>query len=224
MSDSENYDDLDDAELVRRTLAGDRRAGSTLLRRYRPDVRRIFQLNLSDRDVIDDLTQDTMLGCFRGLSNLRNPESFRAWLLGIGHNKLKEHYRKKKQQPAHDPLDWDQHSACDVEGPDAPFQEIVSRHDARMLVEALRQLPLRTQQLLLHFYWDKLKRTEIAENLGIPVGTVGSRLNYARKQLQERMRALEGEGQSLHDTTRPIEKWQMQVRDALRDPDSPSPC
>ena len=89
---------------------------------------------------------------------------------------------------------------------------IVNNQEARKLVAALRGLPLHTQQLLLHFYWDRLKRTEIAELLGIPVGTVGSRLNYARKQLLDRMTEQEREGRPLHDTTRPVEKWQNELR------------
>jgi RNA polymerase sigma-70 factor, ECF subfamily len=213
MSDSGTLEGREDAELVRLTLAGDKRAGGTLLRRHLRPVRRIFQINVSDPAIVDDLTQETMLGCFRRLSSLERPESFGAWVVGIAYNKLRDHYRKKKQ--GQDRFDWGALSAHDVEGPDAPFQVIVARHDARVLVEALRQLPLRAQQLLLHFYWDRLKRTEIAEILEIPVGTVGSRLSYARKQLRERMEAIEREGRSLRDTTRPLEKWQVEVRDAL---------
>jgi RNA polymerase sigma-70 factor, ECF subfamily len=219
MRESGKLEDLDDAELVRLTLAGDNRAGGTLLRRHLRPVRRVFQINVSDPVVVDDLTQDTMLGCFRRLSSLERPESFGAWVVGIAYNKLREYYRKKKQAQDRydqDGFDCDDLSAYDVEGADAPFQAIVARHDARVLVEALRQLPLRAQQLLLHFYWDKLKRTEIAEILAIPVGTVGSRLSYARKQLRDRMDAMEGEGRALGDTTRPLEKWQIAVRDAIR--------
>jgi RNA polymerase sigma-70 factor (ECF subfamily) len=218
MSDPPKLEDLPDAELVRLMLAGNKKAGEVLLRRYLRAVRRIFLLNVSDPSVVDDLTQDTMLSCFRRLSSLERPESFRAWLFGIAYNKLKEHYRKKKK--AQDRLECEELSAYDVEGPDAPFQVLAARHDARMLVEALRQLPLHTQQLLLHFYWDKLKRTEIAEIFDIPIGTVGSRLSYARVQLRDRMDRLEGGSRSLRDTTRPLEKWMVEVRDALRDPPS----
>ena len=211
MSDSEKLEGLDDAELVRRTLAGDKQAGGVLLRRHQRSVRRIFQINVSDPDAVDDLTQDTMFSCFRNLSALERPASFRAWMLGTAYNKLKDYYRKKKQ--AQSRFDYDALSAYEVEGPDAPFQVIVARHDARMLVEALRQLPLHTQQLLLYFYWDKLKRTEIAEILGIPVGTVGGRLCSARKQLRDHIDVLELAHRPLHDTTRPLEKWQHEIRD-----------
>lgn len=210
MSDSEKLEGLEDAELVRRTLAGDKRAGGVLLQRHQRSARRIFQINVSDPDAVDDLTQDTMLTCFRNLSVLERPESFRAWMLGVAYNKLKDYYRKKKQ--AQSRIDFDALSACEVEGPDAPFRELVARQDARVLVEALRKLPLHTQQLLLHFYWDKLKRTEIAKALDIPVGTVGSRLSYARKQLRDHMDALEIAHRPLHDTTRPLEKWQRELR------------
>jgi RNA polymerase sigma-70 factor (ECF subfamily) len=214
MSDSTKLEDLDDAELVRRTLDGDKRAGGVLLRRHTRAVRTVFQLNVSDPDFVDDLTQETMLGCFRRLSTLECPASFRAWVVGIAYNKLREYYRKKKRSP--DRLDSDELSAFEAEGPHAQFQVIVEKHEARKLVAALRQLPLRTQQLLLHFYWDRLKRTEIAKLLGIPVGTVGSRLSYARTQLHDRMTAQERERRPLHDTTRPVEKWQLEVRKAAK--------
>lgn len=214
MSESTKLEGLDDAELVRLTLAGDKRAGGVLFRRHFRAVRRIFQINVSDPAAVDDLTQETLLGCFRGLHGLERPESFRGWAVGIAYHKLHEYYRKKKQAEAR--FDCGELSAVDVEGPDAPFQEIVARHDARVLVAALRQLPLRSQQLLLHFYWDRIKRTEMAELLGIPVGTVGSRLSYARKLLRDRIEAFEKEVRPLHDTTRPLEKWLVEVRDAAK--------
>lgn len=214
MSDSTYHDNLDDGELVRRTLAGDKRAGEVLLRRHFNCVRRNFRLNVSDPATADDLTQETMMQGFRGLSTLERPERFRAWLSGIALNKLRDYYRGK-HSARHREECVDALSAYDVEGPDAPFQVIADRHEARILVEALRQLPLRTQQLLLYSYWDKLKRTEIAEIFKIPVGTVGSRLSYARKQLHERYAALEFGGKPLRDTTRPLEKWQNEVREPV---------
>ncbi|HVI01887.1 MAG TPA: sigma factor [Enhygromyxa sp.] len=152
MSDSEKLEGLDDAELVRRTRAGDNRAGGVLLQRHQRSVRRVFQLNVSDLDAVDDLTQETMLTGFRNLSALERPESFRAWMLGVAYNKL--------------------------------------------------------------------KRPEIAEILGIPVGTVGGRLSYARKQLRDRLDALEIAHRPLHDTTRPIEKWQLWLRGSVSAMDS----
>jgi RNA polymerase sigma-70 factor (ECF subfamily) len=199
-----------DAALVSRTLDGDKRAGEMLLRRHYRAVRRIFQINVSDPELVDDLTQETMLGCFRRLSTLENPAGFRAWVVGIAYNKLRDYYRQKKR--VQERLDVGELSAFDVAGPDATFQVIANNQEARKLVAALRGLPLHTQQLLMHFYWDRLKRTEIAELLGIPVGTVGSRLNYARKQLLDRMTEQEREGRPLHDTTRPVEKWQSELR------------
>jgi RNA polymerase sigma factor (sigma-70 family) len=210
MSDSTKLEELEDAELVRRTLDGDKRAGEALFRRHNRAVRRIFRLNLSDPDLVDELTQEVMLGSFRRLSTLENPASFGAWVRGIAYNKLREYFRQKQRAPER--LNSEELSALAVEGSNAQFHFLVEKQKACKLVAALRQLPLRTQQLLLHFYWDRLKRTEIAQILDIPVGTVGSRLSYARTQLLARMTAQDLEGRPLHDTTRPVEKWQSEVR------------
>ena len=73
--------------------------------------------------------------------------------------------------------------AC--EHSDAPLRAIEHSQSADALWAALGQLPEGSQRLLSDFYWQDRSRPEIAAALGIPVGTVGSRLSYARKQLGE---------------------------------------
>jgi RNA polymerase sigma-70 factor (ECF subfamily) len=175
-----------DAELVRRALAGDKRAESKLLQRHLVAVRKFFRRSVRDPFAVEDLTQETMLACLLRLRTIEHPECFGGWLIGIASNKLKDYYRESKRarrRPGRLDAPW----AVAGEDADTPFCTVAAEHDKRMLAELLDQLPLPTKQLLLHFYWDELGRSEVGEILGIPPGTVGSRLCYARKQLRARL-------------------------------------
>src|SRR5690606_26091022 len=103
---------------------------------------------------------------------------------------LKDHYRRAKYARArHEQL---VHScAFDQPQPDTPLRALEAKRDAQLITELLRELPPRTRQLLHCYYWRELQRPEIGERLGIPAGTVGSRLCYARRRLRERIVALE---------------------------------
>ncbi|MFO7563613.1 MAG: sigma-70 family RNA polymerase sigma factor [Enhygromyxa sp.] len=179
-----------DAELVERALAGDARASGRLARRHIDAVREVFARRIAAADTVDDLTQATMLGCFARLSTLSRPECFRPWVLAIARNRLHDHFRSSARSRGRVELvDDPEQYAC--ERSDAPLRAIEVSESADLLATALRQLPQDSQLLLSDFYWRERSRTEIAATLGIPVGTVGSRLSHARKRLGELISAIE---------------------------------
>ena len=183
--------DIDtDAELVERALTGDARASGRLARRHTDAVRRVFARRIAATDTVDDLTQATMLGGFARLSTLSRPECFRAWILAIARHQLHDHFRKTARSLGRIELvDDPEQYAC--ERSDALLRAIERTERADVLAAALRQLPEGSRLLLSDFYWNERSRDEIATALGIPVGTVGSRLSHARKQLGERISAIE---------------------------------
>jgi RNA polymerase sigma-70 factor (ECF subfamily) len=189
-----------DAELVERTLAGDVRASALLVRRHLEAVRRVFANKVAEPEAVDDLTQETLLGCFARLSSLARPECFRAWMLAIARHKLHNYYRalgraRQRIVRADDSLQY----ACDRS--DAVIRAIEAQDDERMLAAALSRLSRDSQLLVLQRYWHERSRGEIAAALGIPAGTVGSRLWSARKQLGELISAFESDRDALADAT-----------------------
>jgi RNA polymerase sigma-70 factor, ECF subfamily len=199
MTKLHDIDTTTDAELIERALAGDARASGQLARRHIDAVRQVFARRIAAPDTVDDLTQATMFGCFARLSSLSRPECFRPWLLAIARHRLHDHFRRRARSVDRIELvDNSEQYAC--ERSDAPLRALELSESARSLEAALGQLPQGSQLLLSDFYWKERSRKEIATALGIPVGTVGSRLSCARKQLGELLSAIEfgesGRGQT----------------------------
>jgi len=132
----------------------------------------------------EDLVQDTMLRAFRGWSGFRPGTNVRAWLLTILRNTFINEYRRRRREPV--PMDLDaiepyavhEATASDPEG--EFFSQIV---DARVL-QAVDALPEPFREVVVLSDMEGLNYAEIAEAVGVPVGTVKSRLFRGRRQLQ----------------------------------------
>jgi RNA polymerase sigma-70 factor (ECF subfamily) len=171
-----------DAELLEAWRAGDRRAGRELFERHAPSVSRFFR-NKVDGD-IDDLVQRTFLSCVESKDKLREGASFRAYVLTVARNKLYDHYLERRRQA--DRVDPLTNSVIDL-GASPSVLAAASQREHALLV-ALRRLPIDLQTALELHYWEDLTTNELAQVLGIPQGTVKTRLFRARESLREVMR------------------------------------
>lgn len=132
----------------------------------------------------EDLVQDTMLRAFRGWSGFRPGTNVRAWLLTILRNTFINEYRRRRREPV--PMDLDAiepYAVHDVTASDPEgdfFSQIV---DTRVL-EAVDALPEPFREVVVLSDMEGLNYSEIAEAIGVPVGTVKSRLFRGRRQLQ----------------------------------------
>jgi RNA polymerase sigma-70 factor (ECF subfamily) len=146
----------------------------------------------------DDLASETFTIAFdiRGRYDLSRPDA-RPWLFGIATNLVRHHRRGEvRRLNAYARLDRSSETGADLDG-------IADRLDAarlgKDLADALSRIPARDRDALLLFAWADLRYEEIAVALGIPVGTVRSRLHRARQRLRELLGA---SGQSMVDETR----------------------
>jgi RNA polymerase sigma-70 factor (ECF subfamily) len=181
--------DNDDTTLLRRLRNGDARAGAELVYRnfgvVAPFLRRI-----SPHDA-DDLAQQTFLDCLESASRLRQAESIRAFLATVTRRHL---YAYRRQGEKHRRA-----LALAIEytrmlGPPASEEESARE---RALLEGVRRLPPPLRAVLRLSYWDELSNPEVALTLGVPVGTVASRLRRAREQLRDWMRSVDSGVQRL---------------------------
>jgi RNA polymerase sigma factor (sigma-70 family) len=150
-----------------------------------------------------DLAAETFVIAFARRGAYRaDTQDARPWLYGIAHNLLRNHLRGERRQLAA----YARHGADPLADPDAAvaFSRADSRADAAAvnarLAQILAAMPGRDRDVLLLFAWADMSYAEIGHALNIPVGTVRSRLNRARRQL----RALARDG-SLNYTER--EAW-----------------
>ena len=171
-----------DAELLEAWRTGDRTAGRELFSRHAGSVTRFFR-NKIDGDV-DDLVQRTFLACVEAKDRVRDGSSFRAYVLRIARNELFNHYAARHRQAARvDPLTT---SILDLGA--SPSVMVAAGERDRALLAALRRLPLDLQTALELHYWEELTTGELSDVLGIPQGTVKTRLFRARELLRDILR------------------------------------
>lgn len=196
-----------DIELLQQWRNGDLAAGEILFERYYDHVARFFRSKVSSD--IADLVQETFVACVEVRDRLQEDASFRAYIFTVARNVLCAHLRDKYRGDAM--VDFETTSMEDLAP--GPISQIVHRHEQRLLLQALRRIPVNFQILLELRYWEQLKTSDIAEALGIPHGTVRSRLAQARKLLDEAMSAMADSAALLESTMANFEEWARQCRD-----------
>lgn len=186
MSDLTNREQALDELLAIRCQLGERDAFDELIDRYadrlRGHVRRVAASNAE----ADDLVQETWLRVIRGLPGLRDPARVRSWLFGIAHRVLVDRLRTRYAEPA----------AVDV-APLADARNLLDEEIRRDQIErGLEVLAPIDREVVVLFYLEQFTLSEVAEAVGVPVGTVKSRLHRARRRMRA---ALEAAACSLPD-------------------------
>jgi RNA polymerase sigma factor (sigma-70 family) len=203
-----------DTDLLTGWRAGDRAAGDELFRRHYRSVQRFFR-NTVDPAAIDDLVQSTFIACAEARDRFEGRSSFRSYLFGVAHNVLRSHYRQRAAQP--DRLDFQLASVADLGLGQSSLLE--HKREQRVLLEALRQIPLESQLLLQLRYWEQLRTAELAEFLAVPRGTAVDRLRRAQARLQEAIARLNASPDVLSSTRENLDGWAASLRrDQEHDP------
>jgi RNA polymerase sigma-70 factor (ECF subfamily) len=148
-----------------------------------PALRRYARALTHDRDWADDLVQDCLERAVRKRSLWRPVAPVRQWLFTILVNVYRNDLRQRRRTPAPLPLDW---MANQVTGSDSPHGRLALADTAR----AMQALPAEQREALLLIAVEGMAYAEAAAVLGLPIGTLMSRLGRARATL----RRLTGEG------------------------------
>jgi RNA polymerase sigma-70 factor, ECF subfamily len=197
-----------DAELLEAWRGGRQDAGQALFQRYYDSVYRFFRNKVSDE--IADLVQQTFMACVEGRDRVREMSSFRSYLFAVAHNILRTHLRASYRGQG---IEFDEIAVRDLSP--GPSSLIVRRREHRLLLEALRSIPLAQQVLLELRYWEQLRTPEIAEILDIPDNTVRSRLHRAQEALKAAMERLARTPEELASTLSNLDDWVRQCREQL---------
>lgn len=197
-----------DAELLTSWRGGDPAAGEALFERHFDALYRFFRNKVQDG--LEDLVQETFLACLAG-PPFRGESSFRTYLFAIARNALHAHIRKLGRARAE--VDIGDVSVADLGT--SPSGVVARRREERLLLEALRGLPLDFQIALELFYWEDLTGPDLAIVLAIPEGTARSRLRRAREALEQKLAELADDPGVLSSTTTDLEGWAKRVRDRV---------
>ena len=140
--------------------------------------RRLAYRLLGDRDRMDDVLQDAYARAFRALPRFTGRAALGTWLYRIVYNACVDDLRRRRGRNEVSLEEWDRRAA-------APAESVEERLD---LAAALAGLPVELRAVVLLVDADELSYDEAAEVLGIPPGTVASRLSRARDALKEALR------------------------------------
>ena len=177
-------DASEDFELLKAWSQGDREAGAILFERHVDVVRRFFANKVSDPT---DLVQSSFLSCFERPEQFQGRSSFRSYLLSIARFKLYHHYRGRSPQHARIHLN----TSAPIRSHDpSPSAVIGFADDERILLQALRMIPLELQVVLELVYWEELSGQELSEVLEIPLNTVYGRVHRAKQKLRDALSLL----------------------------------
>ena len=172
-----------DFDLVAQAQQGDRNAFSELVRQHRQGVINVVYRMCGDAELAEDAAQDAFIKAWQNLHRYQPRSPFRNWLYRIATNTALDLLRRNRE-------------TIDIEnvpvrtsqpGPEAMA---VSQERAVLIQNAVLDLPPASRSVLILREYEGLSYLEIAEILSIPLGTVMSRLNYARKQLRHSLKIL----------------------------------
>lgn len=170
-----------DEVVLRRAVRGDADAFAQLVHREEPRLRALAYHLLRDPDRTDDALQEAYVRAFRALADFRVEASFGTWMYRITHNVCMDELRRCPPVASLDHLDRERPDPR----PD-PSTDVVDRAD---LAAAFAALPPEHRAVVLAVDVHGLNYEEAADALGIPSGTVGSRLNRARASLRRTLEA-----------------------------------
>ena len=173
-----NTNSLERELLAIRCQLGELAAFDELVDRWHAPLWRYIR-RMADRDELaEEILQETWLRVLRGIVKLREPASLVPWLFGIARRVLMDHLRQKYKQPA---------SNEGLDDQVVQTAEIDSRADIEHLLYEVDRLPLPQRELLTLYYLEELTVDEVAGVLGIPAGTVKSRLHHVRNLLKRNL-------------------------------------
>lgn len=164
----------DEERLIRSAQQGDLDALGQLYQTYRLAAFRTAQIIIGDRHLAEDLVQEAFLRTFQAIGRLDPQRPFAPWLMRVLINRCRTALSRRGRSPS---LGLPPEAGASEQG----YGAAEARAD---LQQALRRLqPIHHDILMLHSY-HRFADQEIADALGIPLGTVKSRLHHARRQLE----------------------------------------
>jgi RNA polymerase sigma-70 factor (ECF subfamily) len=178
-------------ELIERCLKGDQAAWDQIVRQHWRKVFNLAYKFVGRHDEAEDLTQDIFLKIFKALHTFDRRANFQTWLISISRNLCIDHYRSVRKERETMARDVDASELTPVSrerGPHTQLEQLDLKHLIRL---ALAELPPTLRQAVVLRDLQEFSYQEIADQLGLPEGTVKSRINRGRLELARQLRRLQ---------------------------------
>jgi len=178
---------IPDAVLVKDYVGGDENALSTLIKRHQSKIYGFIYSKVTDRDIADDIFQDTFIKVIKTLkSNSYNEEGkFLPWVMRISHNLIVDHFRRNKKMPMH--RETEEFSIFSIMTDNSPNIEnrIITEQVENDLQRIINELPNDQKEVLQMRIYQDLSFKEIADLTGVSINTALGRMRYALMNLRK---------------------------------------
>ena len=163
-----------DEEIVEITRKKDKEAYAEIIRRYEAKLMRYASYLINDSDKAADAVQNAFIKAYINLNGFKINKKFSSWIYRIVHNETMNVVKKyKKEVPL--PEGFEQDSGVDIEA------EFSKKEMKQMIKKCLLEMPILYREPLMLFYLEEKSYDEISDVLRVPIGTVGTRINRAKK-------------------------------------------
>jgi len=180
--------------LIERCLAGDQTAWNDIVRQHWRKVFNLAYKFVGRHDEAEDLTQDIFLKIFKALHTFDRRANFQTWLISISRNLCIDHYRSVRKERETMARDVDASSLAPVARERGPYGQLEQADLRRLILKALDELPAALAEAVKMRDLQEYSYQEIADQLGLPEGTVKSRINRGRLELARQVRRLQTQG------------------------------
>ncbi|HIW10420.1 MAG TPA: sigma-70 family RNA polymerase sigma factor [Candidatus Rikenella faecigallinarum] len=176
---------LTDQELVEQTLAGNTICYETLFDRYRHPLYAAIVSRCGDEQDAGDIIQETYVKAYFNLPRYNADYTFGQWVYTIARNLFIDYARRKRSAGSTVSIDSNTtgemiNPACDMPNPE---ERIISRQRSSLLDNLLEELPAHYRTMIQLRFIKEYSYEEIAEQLGMPIGTVKTQIHRARERL-----------------------------------------
>lgn len=171
-----------DLELIRLARSGDRTAFGEIVRTYQRRVFIVAARIVGERADAEDIVQDTFVRAWKSLDGFDDTRPLGPWLCTIAANRAKTHLQSRKRRATEE---LTEHVVAPGLRPDEEVRQSLTRSK---VMQAMQELSEEQRAVLTLRVLEDLSYEEISAALGIPLGTVMSRLSRAREQMRQRLR------------------------------------
>lgn len=178
--------------LIKRALAGEQRAFSEILQRYRASIYNLIYKMVHNKEETEDLVQEAFIKAFSSLATFNEEYAFSTWLYRIAINNSIDHFRKKKLKT----FSMD----TPIESKDGPIHRefsdnsylpddpLLNNEKNKLIEEAIAKLPEKYRVSIILRHREEKSYEEISQILNIPLGTVKARIFRAREMLKKQLK------------------------------------
>jgi RNA polymerase sigma-70 factor (ECF subfamily) len=185
---------MEEVELVRKARLGDMDAFESLVRKYQQKVYALCRRLTGAHQSADDLAQETFIKAYFSLESFDEGRPLYPWLRRIALNAGLNYVKRRGREKPFDDGGPDRGRKELTQAVEGPEQQLERAELEAGFESAVKALPTEQRTVFVLRFYEDMSYDEIARELGLPLGTVMSRLNRARRRLRELLEAPEAKG------------------------------